>query len=61
MDPGGVGALIGVSVMVVIVAGFCIYDKCIYKPNDEKVQIKNPLLVRKRSFKVKNLFNHVQI
>ncbi len=61
MDAGGIGALIGVSVMVAIVIGVCVYDKFIYKPNDEKTQIKNPLLVRKRSFKVKNLFNHVQI
>ncbi len=61
MDAGGIGALIGVSIMISIIVGTCIYDKCIYKPNDEKTQIKNPLLVRKRSFKVKNLFNHVQI
>lgn len=61
MDPGGIGALIGVSVIVSIVVGVCIYDKYIYKPNDERVQAKNPLLIRKKSFKVKNLFNHVQI
>jgi len=61
MDAGGVGALIGISVMVVIGLAVCIYDRCVYKPKDETVQVKNPLLVKKKLFKVKNLFNHVQI
>lgn len=61
MDAGGVGALIGISVMVAIGLSVCIYDRYIYKPKDEIVQVKNPLLVKKKSFKVKNLFNHVQI
>ena len=61
MDPGGIGALIGISIMVVIGIGFCIHDKCPRKPNDQAVIITNPLLKKHRSFKVKNLFNHVEI
>lgn len=59
MDAGGIGALIGVSVMAAIGLAVCIYDRYIYEPKDEIVQV-NPLLVKKKSFKVKNLFNHVQ-
>lgn len=61
MDAGGIGALIGVSVMAAIGIGVCIYDRYVYKPKDEVIQVTNPLLIKKRSFKVKNLFSHVQI
>ena len=60
MDAGGLGALIGISVMAVIGLAVCIYDRCVYKPKDE-IRVTNPLLVKKKSFKVKNLFNHIQI
>ena len=61
MDAGGIGALIGVSVMLVIGIGVCLYDRCIYKPKEEYVRAFNPLLQKKQSFKVKNLFSHVEI
>ena len=61
MDPGGIGALIGIGVMVVFGISVCIYDRCFYKPNDEYVRVSNPLLQKKPSFKVKKLFNHVEI
>lgn len=58
MDPGGLGALISISIMVSISIGVCIYDRC--KP-EKQTETKNPLLIKKPSFRVKNLFNHVQI
>jgi hypothetical protein len=61
MDAGGIGALLGVGIMALIGLSVCIYDRCVYKPKDEYVRIFNPLLQKKQSFKVKNLFNHVQI
>lgn len=61
MDAGGSGALIGVGIILVIGCSVYIYDRCVYKPTDEYVRTFNPLLQKKSSFKVKNLFNHVQI
>jgi len=61
MDPGGIGALIGVGIMVVIGCSVYIYDRYVYKPTDDYIRVFNPLLQKKSSFKVKNLFNHVQI
>lgn len=61
MDAGAAGAVIGIGVMVVIGIGVYIYDRCIYRPKDEYIRVFNPLLQKKQSFKVKNLFNHVQI
>ena len=61
MDAGGVGALIGISVMVVCGIGFCIYDRCARSKNPEYVPVVNPLLRKNPSFKVKNLFNHVEL
>jgi tetrahydromethanopterin S-methyltransferase subunit D len=61
MDAGGIGALIGVGVMVVIGISVYVYDRCIYKPKDEYIRVFNPLLQKKPSFKVKNLFNHVEL
>lgn len=58
MDPGGIGALIGTITMVLIGIGVCVYDRYYYK---KQAPVSNPLLVKKRSFKVKNLFNHVEI
>jgi hypothetical protein len=61
MDAGGIGAVIGVSVIVGLGAIMYVYDRCRFKPKDDTAQVINPLLSRKKSFKVKNLFNHVQI
>jgi hypothetical protein len=59
MDPVAVGTVIGTSVIVALIFATCIYDNCFRK---EKIpDQRNPLLVKKRSFKVKNLFNHVEI
>ena len=61
MDAGATGAVIGIAIMAVVGIGVYIYDRCFYKPNDEYVRAFNPLLQKKPSFKVKNLFNHVEI
>jgi hypothetical protein len=61
MDAGGIGALIGVGIMALIGISVCVYDRYIYKPKDEYVRVFNPLLQKKPSFKVKNLFSHVEI
>jgi len=58
MDPGGIGAVIGICMLAVVGIGACIYDRC--KKNNESSP-SNPLLTKKRSFKVKNLFSHVEI
>ena len=58
MDPGGIGAIIGVFVILVVGIGTCVYDRC--KKNSEPFP-SQPLLTKKRSFKVKNLFSHVEI
>ena len=58
MDVGIIGAVIGVSVVVGIGITAYIYDHCFHK---SIVETNNPLLVKRKSFKVKNLFNHVQI
>jgi hypothetical protein len=57
MDPGGIGAVVGVCILAVVGIGMCVYDR--YKEPD--TTYSNPLLTKKRSFKVKNLFNHVEI
>jgi hypothetical protein len=58
MDAGGLGALIGISLMVTISISICLYDKCRTK---KQIETNNPLLIKRSSFKVKNLFSHVQI
>lgn len=59
MDPVAVGTVIGTGVLAVIIFGTCIYDNFCRK---EKIpDQRNPLLIKKKSFKVKNLFNHVEI
>lgn len=58
MDPAGVGALIGVGVMAILFAGIYSCERC---KNKVQRETTNPLLVRKRSFKVKNLFSHIHI
>lgn len=58
MDPGGIGATIGVCLLAIFGIGMCIYDR--YKKNNEPF-MSQPLLTKKRSFKVKNLFSHVEI
>jgi hypothetical protein len=60
MDPAGIGALIGVGIMAFCAVTVCIYDRC-KKPSKQTVAVTNPLLMKKRSFKVKNLFSHVEI
>lgn len=57
MDPGGLGALIGVSIMITVSVGIYIYDKCMVK---EQPNTRNPLLIRKKPFKMKNLFTHIE-
>jgi hypothetical protein len=59
MDPAGLGALIGVSVMLTIAFGIYTCENC--KRKLRKETTTNPLLVKKRSFKIKNLFQHVEI
>jgi len=61
MDAGAIGAVIGIAIMATIGIGVYIYDRCIYMPKDEYIRVFNPLLQKKPTFKVKNLFNHVQI
>ncbi len=56
MDPGGLGAVIGLSLMGLVCLSCYIRDKC---KTNEYSQTTNPLLVKKKSFKVKNLFQHV--
>ncbi len=56
MDPGGLGAVIGLGLMGLTCLSYYIHDKC---KSNEYPQIDNPLLVKKRSFKVKNLFEHL--
>jgi hypothetical protein len=58
MDPGGIGAVVGICVMAIIAVGTCVFER--YKKNNEPFPIQ-PLLIKKRSFKVKNLFSHVEI
>lgn len=60
MDAGGIGALIGVSVMIAIGVSTYVYDRCVYHVSSD-IRTINPLLIKKKSFKVKDLFNHVQI
>jgi hypothetical protein len=61
MDPAGVGALIGVSIMVCGVCSCSLYDR--YKNRKPRritfVELKaqrNPLLVKRHHSKVKKLF-----
>lgn len=58
MDSAGIGALIGSSIVFIAVIGTYIYDRCRRKQQNET---RNPLLVRHRSFKSRNLFSHVEI
>ena len=57
MDPGSIGALAGLGILSDVGVTVYIYDKCMYRAPPP---ISKPLLVQKKSFKVKNLFNHVQ-
>jgi hypothetical protein len=59
MDAGGIGAVIGVGIMLLIGITTYVYDRCM-KPKDEYIRVFNPLL-KKPAFKVKNLFNHVEL
>jgi hypothetical protein len=60
MDPGGIGAVVGISIMGLIGLSVCLYDKCVYRAPDEH-RVTNPLIIKKRSFKVKDLFGHMEI
>lgn len=59
MDPAVISAIIGACIVITGIVGLYACDKCkqrrkeIYSPS-------NPLLVRKKSFKVKDLFKHVE-
>lgn len=59
MDPIAVGTVIGTSILSVIIFATCIYDNCFRKQT--VIEIQDPLLVKKKSFKVKNLFGHIEI
>lgn len=59
MDPVAVGTTIGTCILAVIILGTCIYDN--FCRNEKIPDQNNPLLVKKKSFRVKNLFNHVEI
>jgi len=48
MDAGGLGALLGISIMVVIGIGVCVYDRFVKKSNEPTST--TPL---------KKMFNHV--
>lgn len=61
MEPTGVGVLIGVGVISFIVLSVCLYDKLLKTKDEKYVKVFNPLLQKKSSFKVKNLFSHVEI
>jgi hypothetical protein len=50
MDAGIVGAIIGVSILAMVCGGVWIYDTCATRSNRDV-----------RTFKVKNLFSHVEI
>jgi len=56
MDPAGIGALIGVGIMGFVYSSISVYHYCKKKPAEI-----NPLLVRHRSSRPKNLFSHVEI
>lgn len=58
MDPVGVGVLIGFFSLIMIGAGLYIYDRCVL---GRDITTAKPLLSKKRPFKVKNLFSHVEI
>lgn len=61
MDPGGLGALLGVGILGAVGLTAYLYDRCVhYRSTPPVSNVTNPLLVRRSSFKVKNLFNHVQ-
>lgn len=59
MDPGGIGAIIGITIMSALAISVCIYDRC--KDKAIETTTTNPLLIKKQSFRVKNLFSHVDI
>lgn len=58
MDPAGIGALIGIAIMVVGVGTYLLYEKC-QRGKVQSVEIpasvKNPLLKKKQS-SMKKLF-----
>jgi hypothetical protein len=57
MDFGILGGLIGIGTIVII--GFSVYirDRC----NSKKPMFIHPLIAKRQSFRVKNLFSHVDI
>jgi hypothetical protein len=59
MDPVALGTVIGTGIIVALIFGTCIYDN--FCRNERNLDQRNPLLIKKKSFKVKNLFNHVDI
>jgi hypothetical protein len=57
MDPPGIGALIGSSIVFGFIIGTYIYDRC---TRNQNVETRNPLLVKHRSFRISKLFKHVE-
>jgi hypothetical protein len=57
MDPGSIGVLAGLGILSVVGATVYIYDKCY---TSSHTVISTPLLAKQRSFKVRNLFSHVE-
>lgn len=60
MDAGAVGAIIGASIIGLVAVGACVYDRCVHRP-PEQIMVTNPLLKKHSTFKVKNLFSHMEI
>jgi hypothetical protein len=58
MDGGLLGGLIGIGFMAIIGIGLYLYDRI---PEDDHTYTHNPPPRKLSPFKVKNLFNHVQI
>ena len=53
MDPSAVGAIVGTGIIITIFVSLYIYGKC---KDSKELPMTNPLIIRKRSFKVKSLF-----
>ncbi len=60
MDPGGLGAVIGISVMVAVVVGFQIIETC-KKRKKKPLTVKTPLLAVESSRPVILTVRHVKM
>lgn len=59
IDPAGISAIVGVCIVTSAIAVMYFREKC-RNNESETFSSSNPLLVRKKSFKVKDLFEHVK-